>query len=220
MKVAAVALMFAVTFPALQRMVRESNTAVETRRGQAAYAKKEFAAAASAFEQAQRLKASSNGAFNVGTARLAAGEMQKGNDAISKAASDPLLRAPALYNRGTAALQAKQYDRAVADLTDSLRSDPRNADAKRNLELALREKQKQEQQRPSQSGASGGSGGQNPQPSTGDGKPKDPTQAPPTPRPSEQQRRTEALLRSVEQQEREEMRRMRSAGQEPRAVGW
>lgn len=208
----------------LQRTVRESNSAAETKKGISSYTAKDYDGARRSFEKARELAPSSRASFDVGTARLAAGDVQGGNEELARAAEDPQLRAASLFNRGTAALQAKRIDQAISDLTASLRSDPRNVAAKRNLELATREKEKQQQQQQkqqqSQSGANGGGGNQQ-QPSNANGS-QQPQQQPQSQQPSQGKpnNRNEALLRSVEQQEREELRRMRAAGQEKRGVGW
>ena len=61
-------------------------------------------------------------------------------------AGDPELRAEALYNLGTTRLAAGQTDQAVEDLLASLQFDPDQADARHNLEVALRQLQQQQEQ--------------------------------------------------------------------------
>ncbi len=64
-------------------------------------------------------------------------------------AEDPELKAEALYNLGTTRLAGGQTDQAVEDLLASLQWDHDQADARHNLEMALRrieQEQQQEQQ--------------------------------------------------------------------------
>jgi tetratricopeptide (TPR) repeat protein len=211
---------FFATAAPLQRLVRESNSAAELRRGIKAYASAEYDAAARAFARADAIKPSPRAAFDTATAKLAQKDSRAALPMLDRAMTDPRLRPAAFYNRGTAALNARQYEQAVQDLTAALKLDPRNGDAKRNLELATqkREQQKREQgdtqgkqKQPSSGGAGQSSGTQKPDPSASQqgqqngGQPSDPT---------------EALLRSVQEQENAEQSRMRRARQEQREVGW
>jgi Ca-activated chloride channel homolog len=61
-------------------------------------------------------------------------------------ASDPGLKAEALYNRGTTRLAAGETDQAVEDLMASLQWDPAQSDALHNLEVALRRMEQEQQQ--------------------------------------------------------------------------
>ncbi|MFH0882316.1 MAG: VWA domain-containing protein [bacterium] len=56
------------------------------------------------------------------------------------------LLARADYNRGTAQAQAKNYDQAIESLIDALKRDPKDLDAKRNLEIVRRMQQQQQKQ--------------------------------------------------------------------------
>lgn len=82
--------------------------------------------------------------YNVGTANLASGNPDAATAILEKAAEAALadgdrdLAAAALYNTGNANLVAGRLDRAVSAYEESLRLDPELADAKHNLELALR----------------------------------------------------------------------------------
>ena len=189
--------------------LRDSNSHAAAGRGQKAYAESKYAAAVDAYSQARKLAPSSRGAFNLGTAQIAAGNRELGSATLAEALKDPALRADALFNRGNSALAAKAFEHAVADYKETLRLRPDDPGAKRNLEIALvrqkqaersgasdKEKQKQggqdEQQQPQQS--------QSPQPKQGDID-------------------LEALLRSVQQQEQEELRRMKARAGEAK-VGW
>jgi len=187
---------------------RETNSHAATARGSKAYEQKKYSAAVDAFRKANAVAPTPSRAFNLGTAQVAGGNREEGSAALAEAMRDPSLRAKALYNRGNAALAAKAYDYAIRDYTDALKIRPADAAAKRNLEIALRQRSMQQQ-----SGGAGG-GGQALQP---------PPQKQKAATPQEQPRgdpNTEALLRSVQQQEQEELSRMNRPAQRKAHVGW
>lgn len=183
---------------------------VASARGTRQFAAKDYAAAARSFADANQLDPSPQNAFNLGTAQIAAGDREAGSRALRAAMADPNLRADALYNRGTSALAAKSYDAAIRDYADVLRIHPSDGAAKRNLEIALKRKEAAESARGQQHGMSGAQ----PQP-----KPNAPqggaAQAKPKSDPN-----LDALLRSVQEQEKEELQRMRRPRGEPSHVGW
>ena len=190
---------------------QETNSHASASRGVKAYEKKEYATAVEAFRRAQELAASARTAFNLGTAEIAAGQREQGSAHLADAIRDPELRADALFNRGNSALAAKALDHAVRDYRDALRANPRHAGAKRNLEIALM-RQREQQKRAGASGNKDEKGQQEQQ------------QQKPEPQPGQQKPRQgdvdlDSLLRSVQQQEQEELRRMKGAAGEAR-VGW
>ena len=204
----ALVLLLAVTAAPL---LRDTNSHAAARRGAKAYASAKYSEAADAFAQAQQLASSPRGAFNLGTAQIAAGDRERGSTTLTEAMKDPALRADALFNRGNSALAAKAYDHAVRDYIDALRLRPDNAAAKRNLEIALA--RRQQAQRSGASGSQDQSKPQNQQP-----KPQTPSQQ------GKQEPKAgdvdlEALLRSVQQQEQEELRRMKAKPGDTK-VGW
>lgn len=79
-------------------------------------------------------------AFNAGTARLAAGREGRAVELLEQAATHaPTSLAPAAhYNLGNARLAAGDTAGAVEAFKAALRHDPTDADAKHNLEVALR----------------------------------------------------------------------------------
>ena len=123
---------------------------------------------------------------------------------------DPSLRADALFNRGNAALAANAYDYAIRDYTDALKLRPSDAAAKRNLEIAER---RRSMQKKNGGGDQGGNSAQPPQ-----------QKSKPETREQEQQQKSdtnaEALLRSVQQQENEELSRMNRPARRKAHVGW
>ena len=192
--------------------IRETNSHAAASRGAKVYEAKQYAEAVRSFAKAQELAPSARGAFNLGTAEIAAGAREQGSARLAEAIRDPGLRADALFNRGNSALAAKALDHAVRDYIDALKANPSHAAAKRNLEIALRRRQSEQQQQQSGAGGKQDQKGQ-----------QQPQQQQPAPggqqKPQPGQVDLEALLRSVQQQEQEELRRMKGqASQGP--VGW
>jgi tetratricopeptide (TPR) repeat protein len=204
MKIAAAVMLMVLAVPSWWR---ETNSHASSARGARAYEKQKYADAVKAYERAQQLAPSTGNAFNLGTAEIAAGNREQGAAHMADAIADPTLRANALFNRGNSALDAKAYDHAIRDYADALRANPNHAAAKRNLEIALSHKQNQ---RPAPRGKQGqqGQNQQKPQPKPQGQKPT-----------LSSQPDLDTLLRSVQQQEQEELRRMKGRPAEGR-VGW
>ena len=204
MKIAALVLAAAIALPSWWR---ETNSHASSARGTRAYENKKYVEASKAYARAQQLAPSARSAFNLGTAEIASGNREQGSARLAEAIKDPALRADAYFNRGNSALEAKALDHAVRDYIGALRANPSHAGAKRNLEIAL---QRQRQQRPSPDG-------KQQQQQQNQQKPQQPS---PSRQPSQAgQPDLEALLRSVQQQEQEELRRMKGKATEGR-VGW
>ncbi len=190
-----------------ERFTRETNSAAAARRGVASFSDGAFPSAVEALSKAASISPGPQSAYNLGTAQVAAGLNQEGSATLDQAMSDPLLRPDALFNRGNSALDATAFDAAIRDFSDVLRLNPNDAAAKRNLEIALRRQQDAPPQQspendPEQQPDEGGEQGEDPEEgSSGD-------------------REAEALLRSVEQQEREELSRMRQRRPSTRRIGW
>lgn len=195
----------------LAQLWRDTNSHAANARGVKAFEQKKYASSVKAFADAQSIAPSPQRAFNLGTAQVAAGQREQGSATLMKAMADPLLRQNTLFNRGTSALASNAYDSAIRDFTDALKLQPADRAAKRNLEIALLRKMQQQRQQ-------GGSGqrqkGSSPQPQ--------PQQANPAPDQQQQQGNAniEALLRSVQQQEQEELQRMHRQRGEKLHVGW
>ena len=206
MKIVAILLAAGLSLPSL---IRETNSHAVAVRAEREYAKKQYADAVRDYARSSDLSPSPRASFNLGTAEIAAGEREKGSAHLEPAIKDPALRANALFNRGNSALAAKSYDNAVRDYSDALRANPSHAAAKRNLEIALARQQS----------AKRGGGGQ--QQLQGSQQQQQPQQQ--KPQQGQQKQRgpmdMEALLRSVQQQEQEELRRMKGRPAEGR-VGW
>jgi len=197
-----------------QRATRETTSHAAAARGVQQYGKKQYAEAERSFATAQRIAPTPANDFNLGTAQIAAGRREEGSATLARAMKDGGLRADTLYNRGNAALAAKAYDYAIRDYAEALRIHPRDAQAKRNLEIALARRQAMQQ---AQSGRQ-----QNPQGSSPQQKPAPATAGEGAKQEDQQtgQAAMDALLRSVQQQEQEEIARMKRARGGRARVGW
>ena len=138
----------------------------------------------------------------------AAGQRTEGSATLTKAMETPSLRPQALFNRGNSALAANALDHAIRDYTEALRLVPGDREVKRNLEIALRRRESMERQQ------KGGGQKEQQQPAG-----RQPRQQPDRGEKEEGQADAEALLRSVQQQEQEELARMKRARGESRRVG-
>ena len=91
--------------------------------------------------------------YNLGNAMYDAGEFERAMKIYSGAIDSsrtPEQLERAYYNMGNASFQAQKFDKAIASYIEALRHDPSDADAKQNLELALRMKRKSEEQQQQQ----------------------------------------------------------------------
>ena len=194
-----------------QRATRETNSHAAAKRGVVSYSNKQYADAEKSFSVAATASPSPNTAFNLGTAQIAAGHRAEGSATLEKAMTDASLRPSALYNRGNSALASKSFEHAIRDYTDALKLRPGDAQAKRNLEIALARQQAQKQSQAGKSQQQGNSPQQKPAPQD---QQQQPGNAP------QQEGDAESLLRSVQQQEQEEMQRMKRARARSVRVGW
>ena len=101
---------------------------------------------------------------------------------------------------------------AIHDYVETLKLRPNDAQAKRNLEIALDKLQEMKR-------STGGRKGQQ-QPSASQQQKQNSPSAGQKQEEKEQEGDAEALLRSVQQQEQEEMQRMKRAKAESVRVGW
>ena len=194
-----------------QNVWRETNSHAAARRGATQYSTKHYDQSMKSFAQSDRLTPSPASAFNLGTAQVAAGKMTEGSATLGRAMKDPSLRADSFFNRGNSALKSKAYEYAIKDYVETLKLRPNDAGAKRNLEIALDQLQSQRKS------AAGNQGQKQPSPSNQQQNQKTPSAGPKEDR---QQSDAEALLRSVQQQEQEELQRMKKAKGESVRVGW
>ncbi|ANM28884.1 hypothetical protein ABI59_03605 [Acidobacteria bacterium Mor1] len=173
--------------------------------------------------------------YDVGNVLYRQGDYVAAQEAFERAmqnASDEL-RADALFNAGNALYRQEDYEGAIERYRDVLGLDPEDVDAKRNLELALR--QMQQQQQPQQSPSPDSEEGESdkePQQQPGDsesdenkesenapsensGEPKDPEQGeqranqPGKMTPEEAQRLLDALLEQERQEAKERAKKVK-----------
>jgi Ca-activated chloride channel family protein len=196
---------------------RPTNPHAANANGVKAFAKKDYATSAKSFREANTLRPTPASAYNLGTSQVAAGNREEGSAALARAMSDPTLRADALYNRGNSALEAKSYDYAIRDFTDALRLRPNDPQAKRNLEIALARKAMQSS---GSGGGQNGAGGKQPQQQQPQQNGKDARKPDPQQDRGTGDANADALLRAVQQQEKEELSRMRKQRPEERRIGW
>jgi tetratricopeptide (TPR) repeat protein len=202
-------LMIALNLP---RLWHETNSHAATARGVKSFQQQKYSEAAAAFAQANRIAPSPQRAFNLGTAQIASGNREQGSSTLARAMEDRRLRSDALFNRGNSALAANAFDYAIHDYVEALKLQPGDAAAKRNLEIALVKKRAMQRQ-------SSGSR-QNQQGSSPRQQPRNPEQPSQDPKQRSDQENVDALLRSVQQQEQEELLRMHHAKPEKLHVGW
>ncbi|MGH9459503.1 MAG: tetratricopeptide repeat protein [Thermoanaerobaculia bacterium] len=194
---------------------RAGNSARWTEEGRAAFAGGRFEEAIEAFGAAEAARPHPVATYNRGTALVGAGDVEKGVPLLESVESEPAVATDALFNRGNAAFAAAQWDAAIARYEEVLRRDPSAADAKRNLEIALRRRQAAPQEQ-----EQGQSGERTPEPRPGEGGAEQPVPSEPEGKTREQMS-PEEILRAIAQQEREELQRMRRArAGARRAVGW
>jgi Ca-activated chloride channel family protein len=148
--------------PFVQRLTRETNSHSAPSRGIKQFAEKKFAEAQKSFATSSSIASSPARSFNLGTSQIASGNREAGSATIAKAMADPSLRADALFNRGNSALSSNAFDYAIRDYSQTLRLNPSDVAAKRNLEIAIRRKQAMQKQQ--QSGSNGAQQNKEPQP--------------------------------------------------------
>jgi len=202
---------------ASDRFVRAGNSHAATRAGIKQYDQRQYAAAAQSFAKASSYTENPITLYNLGTAEIAAGKREEGSAALTAAMRDPSLRADALYNRGNSALAASSYDYAIRDYVGALKLRPGDLATKRNLEIALNRKMQAQQ---SQSGKQNNPHGSNPQQQQKNQQKTAGAGQQQQQRPSQRDANADALLRAVQQQEQEELERMKRARAPRGHVGW
>lgn len=207
------ALSFGTVWSALTRESSSSRAAAE---GIEAWEREETGAAAEAFGTAWQIREDPGSAFNLGTTLAAGGERELALRLLEQARTDPALAPASFYNEGTFELGNGNLDASIEALKQSLRLDPSNRDAKRNLEIALQ--QREEEQSRSQEQSGGGEDGEDQQqePDEGEQEGRESDEG----SEAESDPRLESILQSVEDQEREELSRMRRARAQSRGNDW
>ncbi|MDA1353273.1 MAG: tetratricopeptide repeat protein [bacterium] len=86
--------------------------------------------------------------YNLGNAFYAKDDAQNAMNAYNRAlaALPEATHGAIYYNMGNAFVKAQDYDSAIAAYTETLKREPNDSDAKRNLEIAIQLKQSQQNQ--------------------------------------------------------------------------
>lgn len=192
----------------LEPVLRPANSRILSQQGLEQFDKEQYAAAAALFEQSRQLRPTAEATFDLGTALVGAKDHPRAEQMLQSLAGDPMLAGPSWYNAGNSQLARGALDEAIESYTQALRLSPTNMSAKRNLEIAL-QRQEQQQQR------NGSGGGDQENDDQEQGSPEQNEQAPTSLDPD-----VERILRSIDQQEREELSRMRRANAMKRPTDW
>lgn len=153
--------------------------------------------------------------YNIGNVLYRKRQFDKAEEEYRRAEGSPdrALAQAAVYNRGNALLMQGRFQEAAQAYIQALRARPDDAEAKRNLELALRMMQQEKKQK--QQPQDGGEDDQKPpEPSPQDAEPSGPqdTKKPP-PRPGQMsEEEARSLLEALREQEREGIKKHVSAG--------
>ncbi len=124
------------------------------KKGNDAYKINDFNTAISNYNEAvKKNDANSVAQYNLGNALYKTDKKEEAISAYEKAAEKmkkPVEKSGALYNKAVVLQNDKKLEECIASYKEALRQDPANADARHNLQLALKkqdeEKKKQEQQ--------------------------------------------------------------------------
>lgn len=145
----AMLLSLAVAFALLAPRPAAADTAAKNNAGNRLYEQKKYDDALARYTEALAAKPESPELhYNIGNVLLRKGEVEKAIAEYQRAqaAAPPTVAEAAQFNRGNALLQKQDFKGAVDAYVQALHLDPKDPDAKRNLELALRLLQQQKQQ--------------------------------------------------------------------------
>ena len=195
---------------AIPAPVLAADVATRNNEGNRLYEQKKYDEALRKYTDAQALKPEAPELhYNIGNVLFRKGEVDKAIEEYMRAqsAADVRLKEAATYNRGNALLQAGKAQDAVNAYVQALRLDPTDAEAKRNLELALRllqqQKQQQQQQKQPDDQQRKQDQDRQPEPSPQDREPSDPGKEPqkrPGQMSEEEARRILEALREAEKE--------------------
>jgi Ca-activated chloride channel family protein len=171
--------------------------------------------------------------FNLADAHYKNGQFEEAETAFRALGADAgaTFAHDARFNLGNTLFQKKDYPGAVRAYRDALRLRPNDADTRRNLELALRAQQQEKQKQPQPQPSASPSPQPSPRPQPQGQPSPSPSQAPrpQTPEEKEQQRfkeetgmprdRAMQLLDALQQNEKEEQKRLMAARQTRKKPG-
>lgn len=121
------------------------------RKGNATYKEGDYKAAEENYRKSLEIQSNEKGRFNLGNAifkQQRYGDAIKQYDDVISKTKDKAIKANAHYNKGNAQFWNKEYDKAIESYKESLRLNPNDEMAKKNLAKAKqmqKEQQKQQQ---------------------------------------------------------------------------
>ncbi len=147
--------------------------------------------------------------YDLGNVLYRKGNFEGAENAYRRAltAAPPAFAPDASYNLGNALFRAERYDEAVSAYRRTLEARPGDADARRNLELALRALEAQKQPQPQPQPDDEGENEPQPQPSTQPDEPEPRPQPPPKSGEEMKKEQAERLLDRLHELEKEAMRK-------------
>ncbi len=119
------------------------------RKGDGAYREGDYKGAEENYRKSLEMQPNAKGSFNLGNAIF---KQQRYTDAIKQydeiiaKSNDNTLKANSLYNKGNAQFWNREYEKAVESFKQSLRLNPNDENAKKNLAKAKRQLQEQQKQ--------------------------------------------------------------------------
>lgn len=123
--------------------LRAAGPGADARKGSSAYEKKDWPAAVEYYSRAmQKAPADKRLDFNVGDAYYRLEDYGKAGEFFEQAAASPKVAAKAHYNRGNALFKSGDAAGAAAAYRKALAFDPKDENAKFNLQKALEQKKK------------------------------------------------------------------------------
>jgi tetratricopeptide (TPR) repeat protein len=119
------------------------------KKGNDAYKVNDFETAVKKYaEVVQKNDANNTAQFNLGNALYKSDKKDDAVNAFDKAVStmkSPVDKSKALYNKAVVLQNNKKLEESIAAYKSALKNDPKNADARHNLQLALKQQQQQQQ---------------------------------------------------------------------------
>ncbi len=127
--------------------VKAASPGADARKGASAYNKKDWPGAVEFYSRAlQKAPADKRLNFNIGDAYYRMEDYGKAGEFFDQAASSPKLGAKAMYNRSNALYKSGDLDGAIAGYRKTILMDPKDENAKFNLQKALEQKKKNSKQ--------------------------------------------------------------------------
>jgi tetratricopeptide (TPR) repeat protein len=197
-----------------------ADAAAKNNEGNRLYEQKKFDEAMARYTDAQASKPDAPELhYNIGNVLLRKGDVEKAIAEYQRAQAggSPAVSEAAHFNRGNALLQKGDLQPAIDAYVQALRLDPKDPDAKRNLELALRLLQQKQQQKPKDQDKKNDQDQKQPPPPSPQNQPKDEKQPQPAPKRSGEMNPDEAkqILDALRENEKENVKKHAQASAPP-----